>query len=54
MKLYMSVITPFTLKCVQYNSDYITNRLQTPWDRLLLEKLTGSQLINKFPAFDGS
>jgi hypothetical protein len=25
--------------------------LLTPWNRVLLEKLTGSQLVNKFPAF---
>jgi hypothetical protein len=23
----------------------------TPWSRVLLEKLTGSQLVKKFPAF---
>jgi hypothetical protein len=23
----------------------------TPWSRMLLEKLTGSQLVKKFPAF---
>ena len=26
----------------------------TPWSRALLEKLTGSQLVNKFPAFYGT
>ena len=25
--------------------------LLTPWSRVLLEKLTGFQLVNKFPAF---
>jgi hypothetical protein len=24
---------------------------QTPWSRILLEKLTGPQLVKKFPAF---
>ena len=28
--------------------------LLTPWCRILLEKLTGLQLINKFPAFHGN
>ena len=28
--------------------------LLTPWSRVLLEKLTGSQLVKKFPAFYGS
>ena len=26
----------------------------TPWSRVLLEKLTGSQLVKKFPAFYGT
>jgi len=28
--------------------------LITPWGRVLLEKLTGSQLVKKFPAFYGN
>jgi len=28
--------------------------LRTPWSRVLLEKLTGSQLVKKFPAFYGT
>ena len=28
--------------------------LFTPWSRILLEKLTGSQLVKKFPAFYGT
>jgi hypothetical protein len=28
--------------------------LLTPWSRVLLEKLTGSQLVTKFPAFYGT
>jgi hypothetical protein len=30
------------------------NYLLTPWSRVLLEKLTGSQLIEKFPPFYGT
>jgi hypothetical protein len=26
----------------------------TPWSRVLLEKLTGSQLLKKYPAFYGN
>jgi hypothetical protein len=28
--------------------------LLTPWSRVILEKLTGSQLVKKFPAFYGT
>jgi hypothetical protein len=28
--------------------------LLTPWSRVLLEKLTSLQLVNKFPAFYGT
>jgi len=28
--------------------------LLTPWNRVLLEKLTGSLLVKKFPAFYGT
>jgi len=28
--------------------------LHTPWSRVLLEKLNGSQLVNKFPTFYGT
>ena len=32
----------------------ILNYLLTPWCRVLLEKLTGLQLVKKFPAFHGT
>jgi hypothetical protein len=35
------------------NSNLLTYLL-TPWIRVLLEKLTGSQLVKKFPAFYGT
>jgi len=28
--------------------------VRTPWCRVLLEKLTGLQLVKKFPAFHGT
>ena len=33
---------------------YIYTYLLTPWCRVLLEKLTGLQLVKKFPAFHGT
>ena len=33
---------------------YILTYLLTPWCRVLLEKLTGLQLVKKFPAFHGT
>jgi len=32
----------------------ILTYLLTPWSRVLLEKLTGSQLVRKFPTFYGN
>jgi len=36
------------------NSSYLLTYLRTPWYRVLLEKLTGLQLVKKFPAFHGT
>jgi len=33
---------------------YLLSYLLTPWCRVLLEKLTGLQLVKKFPAFYGN
>ena len=33
---------------------YLLTYLLTPWYRILLEKLTGLQLVKKFPAFHGT
>ena len=33
---------------------YLITYLLTPWCRVLLEKLTGLQLVKKFPAFHGT
>ena len=33
---------------------YLLTYLLTPWCRVLLEKLTGFQLVKKFPAFHGT
>ena len=41
-----------------YNNTYLLTSfltyLLTPWCRVLLEKLTGLQLVKKFPAFYGT
>jgi hypothetical protein len=39
-------------KSTGYNR--IPNYLLTPWSRVLLEKLTGLQLVKKLPAFYGT
>jgi hypothetical protein len=33
---------------------YLLTYLLTPWSRILLEKLTGLQLVKEFPAFYGT
>ena len=40
--------------CCRYISAYLLIYLLTPWSRVLLEKLTDSQLVKKFPAFYGT
>ena len=46
------------IHCVMINgltrSVYLLTYLLTPWCRVLLEKLTGLQLVKKFPAFHGT
>jgi hypothetical protein len=36
------------------NTSYLLTYLLTPWSRVLLEKVSGLQLVKKFPAFYGS
>jgi len=38
----------------QWLPPYQNNDILTPWSRVLLEKLTGFQLVNKFPTFYGT
>ena len=41
--------------CIIHNVHILTvNYLLTPWSRVLLEKPTGSQLVEKFPSFYGT
>ena len=44
--------TPFTN--IVHILTYLLTYLLTPWCRVLLEKLTGLQLVKKFPAFHGT
>jgi len=37
-----------------YICTFLLTYLLTPWSRVLLEKLTGLQLVKKFPAFYGT
>jgi len=37
-----------------YLNNYLPTYLLTAWSRVLLEKLTGSQLVKKFPTFYGN
>ena len=59
---YANLHFSFYLKIVIYKPECGPDKLQhvsclyslTPWCRVLLEKLTGLQLDNKFPAFHGT
>ena len=50
--------TPMPLKLFSPNKSYLLTYLLTysltPWCRVLLEKLTGLQLVKKFPTFHGT
>jgi len=50
--LYSAIIREINIK--EYLFIYLLTYLLTPWSRVLLEKLTGSQLVMKFPAFYGT
>ena len=39
---------------LSYLLTYVCTYLLSPWSRVLLEKLTGSQLVKKFSAFYGT
>ena len=44
----------FSTNCATIYPPYLLTYLLTPWCRVLLEKLTGLQLVKKFPAFYGT
>jgi len=45
---------PNTLNLKATVIKYLLTYLLTPWSKVLLEKLTGLQLVKKFPAFYGT
>jgi len=50
----ISGLSVASLKDVDCNCFLLQQYLLTPWSRVLLEKLTGLQLVKKFPAFYGT
>ena len=42
------------IRCLTLTATYLLYYLLTPWSRVFLEKLTGLQLVKKFPAFYGT
>ena len=50
----MHVSTLTCIKLIYYSIKVLRYYLLTPWYRVLLEKLTGLQLVMKFPAFHGT
>ena len=48
------IITYFLTYLGTYFLPYLLTYLLTPWCRVLLEKLTGLQLVKKFPTFHGT
>jgi len=54
MHVYTTLIYKHLVDCMHcLEHTYLLTYLLTPWRRVLLEKLTGLQLVKKFPAFHG-
>jgi len=56
IRIYVHSITHWVVKCrfVTGTLTYLITYLLTQWCRILLEQLTGLQLVKKFPAFHGT
>jgi hypothetical protein len=52
--IYLHMFTYTTAHTHKYLHTFILTQILTPWSKLLLEKLTGSQLVKKFRVFYGS
>ena len=57
--LYIRAVSPPIIRGCEFLDQLsdcfsIRNYLVTPWSRVLLEKLTGSQLVKTFHAFHGT
>ena len=50
---YLNILKVLSLRDDDRHITYLFTYLLTPWHRVLLEKLTGLQLVKKFPAFHG-
>jgi hypothetical protein len=51
---FLHVIIPSQCRCNIFLDLLLLNYLLTPWSRVLLGKLIGSQLVKNFPAFYGT
>ena len=47
-------LTPYRSQRIRVHCTYLLTYLLAPWCRVLLEKLTGLQLVKKLPAFYGT
>ena len=50
----LQVFIHFIHTCIKLFFTWLLTSLLTPWCRVLLEQLTGLQLVKKFPAFHGT
>jgi len=44
----------YGLNLLIYLLTYLHSYIHTPWSRVVLEKLTGSEVVKKFPVFYGT
>ena len=51
---YLLIVKYVVIKNVSRSNSTLKLHSLTPWSRVLLEKLTGSQLVKKFPAYYGT
>ena len=51
---FRSKMTNWLTNLLTYLLTYLLSYLLTPWNRVFFKKLTGSQLVKKFPAFYGT
>jgi len=52
--LASGILTIFYIRHTNVLLTYLITYLLTPWNRVLLERLTDFQLVQKFPAFYGT
>jgi hypothetical protein len=48
------IVSMCCLICISWTIKYLKYSILTPWSRVLLQKLTGLQLVKKFPALYGT